>query len=449
MANLIAANYDDGTNQILDNNDAFFRHAAEHADVNERIYGFLPTAKTFVLRRQSLLERQSRATYHATFLSGGDFYAIAPIIGVTRTPTDPTYTSDDVYDSISFAPTSSVLPSGLPNASEGNGSWTVSSNQVFSRQPGASTTTPQYVVGTPIPCKSIARVDGGPGRLAMSRVWSLGSIHALASTTRMPVVDDSPLGTLANNQLWDTEFPLSGMGQYYYKNSTDHASTDQASFGAVSTRWAASCILGCKFFYSKPSVTVIGCGDSIMGGDYAEAGHPTRCSYGWRASYALLQLGKQIDYINAGFSGFRWDQFGQIMKQLVAQLKPDIVLLPIHCGNGITAGVGIGYTNADAHLQVAIAMEYAEWALNNGAKDVIFVTPMPSTTPNYNPMYAYMTSIVAASGYRYLDTMSIVANPDLTWKTGYSIDGGHPTALANAALAEVLSQMLIKYTNPA
>jgi lysophospholipase L1-like esterase len=130
----------------------------------------------------------------------------------------------------------------------------------------------------------------------------------------------------------------------------------------------------------------------------------------------------------------------------VAQLTPDILLLPIHSGNGVTAGVGIGYTQADADLQVSIAMQYAEWALNNGVKHVVFVTPMPSTTPNYNGMYANLTSLVAASGFPYLDTMSVVANQDLTWKANYSIDGGHPTALANAALAVELADVLRPYT---
>lgn len=405
-----------------------------------------PSASSIYTRRQLIAERQTRATYHATFLASGDFYAVAPIIAVTREPTDATYTTDDVYDAISAAPTNAILTGGLPNASGGNSSWTVSANQVFARQAGASTTTPVLVTGTPIACRSIPRVDGGPGRLAMTRMWSLGSIHANAATTRMPTVDDSPVGTLANNQLWDSEFPLAGVGQYYYKNSTDHASTDQGSFGAVATRWAASCLIGAKFHYAKPSITVLGVGDSLMGGDYNESGRPTRCSYGWRAAYELMLEGRQIDFINAGYSGYKWDQFGPMLQKLVAQLKPDILLMPIHTGNGISSGVGIGYTTADADLHIAIAMQYAEWALNNGVKDVIFVTPMPSTTPGYNVMYDYLRDVVKASGFRYFDTMSVVANEDLTWKTGYSNDGGHPNALANQNMARSLADVFRPYT---
>ena len=422
-------------------------HVEEHAGMGTVTQMLRPSASSIYTRRQLIAERQTRATYHATFLASGDFYAVAPIIAVTRAPTDATYTNDDIYDAIAVAPTDAILTGGLPNASGGNSSWTVAANMTFARQVGASTTTPVLVTGTPISCRSIARTDGGPGRLAMTRMWSLGSIHAQAATTRMPTADDSPVGTLANNQLWDTEFPLAGVGQFYYKNSTDHASTDQGSFGAVATRWGASCLLGCKFYYSKPSITVLGVGDSLMGGDYNESGRPTRCSYGWRAAYKLMLEGRQIDFINAGFSGYKWDAFGPMLQKLVTQLQPDIVLMPIHSGNGISTGVGIGYTTADADLHIAIAMQYAEWALNNGVKEVIFVTPMPSTTAGYNGMYQYLTDIVKTSGFRYFNTMAVVANSDLTWKSGYSIDGGHPTALANDAMSGPLADILRPYSS--
>ena len=424
-------------------------HADAHAQMGVAVARRKPAASSIYTRRQLIGERQTRATYHATFLASGDFYAVSPIIAVTRAPTDATYTNDDIYDAIAVAPTNAILTGGLPNASGGNASWTVSANQVFARQPGASTTAPVLVTGTPIACRSIPRVDGGPGRLAMTRMWSLGSIHAQAATTRMPTVDDSPVGTLANNQLWDAEFPLAGVGQYYYKNSTDHASTDQGSFGSVATRWAASCLIGAKFHYAKPSITVLGVGDSLMGGDYNESGRPARCSYGWRAAYKLMSEGRQVDFINAGYSGYKWDQFGPMLQQLVTQLKPDILLMPIHSGNGISSGVGIGYTAADANLHVAIAMQYAEWALNNGVKEVIFATPMPSTTAGYNAMYAHLASVVKGSGFPYLDTMAVVANSDMTWKSGYSIDGGHPTAAANDVLANALADVLRPFSVPA
>ena len=141
-------------------------HADAHAQMGASVSRRRPAASSIYTRRQLIGERQTRATYHATFLASGDFYAVSPIVAVTRAPDDATYTNDDVYDAIAAAPTNAILTGGLPNASGGNASWTVSANQVFARQDGASTTAPVLVTGTPIACRSIPRVDGGPGRLA-------------------------------------------------------------------------------------------------------------------------------------------------------------------------------------------------------------------------------------------------------------------------------------------
>lgn len=163
-------------------------------------------------------ERGSSGTYHTTFRAAGDFYAVAPIINVTRTPTDGTYTNDDIYDQVAVAPSATILTGGYPDASGGASAWTASASMTFARNASASTATPIPVIGTQIFCNSIARSDAGPGRILMARAYSTGSGHAQAATTRMPTYYPEQLD-LATCQKWDDPnigFPLSGHAQYYY-----------------------------------------------------------------------------------------------------------------------------------------------------------------------------------------------------------------------------------------
>lgn len=404
-----------------------------------------PVAPTLRTKDRSSNERGSAGTYHTTFLGAGDFYGVQPIVNVTRAPTDATYTSDDVYDQVSVAPSATILTGGYPDASGGAGAWVSSANMTFARVAGASPTAPVPVVGSLIYCSSIARSDGGPGRILMARAYSLGSGHGSAATTRMPTYAGEPT-SLANCQLWDDAtygFPLSGMGQYYYR-SGNYASASQDSFGNGATRWANVGIVGMKFLYAKPTLSVLFCGDSIAGGDYAEAGKPMRASMGFRAVYALQVEGMPIDLINAGVSGYRWDQFGPYMQALVPQVLPDIVVLPMFTPNGTETGVGTGNTQGDADKHWARAMYYRDWLLANGVKDVVFTTPAPQATKSV--VIPLLMTRLADSGFPYADINSVLSNGNsYTWKDNYSTDGTHPLAVANAAAATVIKEVLRTY----
>ncbi len=404
-----------------------------------------PTASNLRTKDRSSNERGSSGTYHTTFLAAGEFYGVQPIVNVTRAPTDATYTNDDVYDQIAVAPSATILTGGYPDASGGAGAWVSSANMTFARVAGASPTAPVPVVGSLIYCSSIARTDSGPGRILMARAYSTGSGHAQQATTRMPTYAGEPT-SLANCQLWDDAtygFPLAGMGQYYYR-SGNYASASQDTFGSGATRWANVGIVGMKFLYSKPSLSVMFCGDSVVGGDYAEAGNPMRASMGFRAVYALQLEGMPVDIINAGVSGYRWDQFGPYMQALVPQVLPDIVVLPIFTVNGTETGVGTGNTQADADKQWARAMYYREWLLSNGVKDVVFTTPVPQASKSV--VIPSLISRLQDSGFPYADINSVLSNGNsYTWKDNYSTDGTHPLAVANAAAATVIKEVLRTY----
>lgn len=390
-------------------------------------------------------ERGSSGTYHTTFRAAGDFYAVAPIINVTRTPTDGTYTNDDIYDQIAVAPSATILTGGYPDASGGAGAWTASSSMTFARNASASTTTPIPVIGSQFFCNSIARTDGGPGRILMARAYSTGSGHAQQATTRMPTYYNEQ-GDLAACQKWDDAnvgFPLSGHAQYYYR-SGNYASTAQDTFGSGATRWQHTCFAGMKFFYTRPCTTVMGVGDSIIGGDYVEAGgYPVRASYLMRAVYALQGEGVMVDDVNLGGSGYRWDQFGPWAQRIVPVFKPEIVLLPIYSVNGVASGVGTSDTAADGYKHFATAMYYREWLLANGVKEVILVTATPQSAKN--TAIGAANSALRQAGIPYFDANLVVSSDGSTWKTNYSIDGTHPTALANVALAASLKETLRFY----
>ena len=404
-----------------------------------------PVASNLRIRLRFSNERGSAGTYHATFVGAGDFYGVQPIIQVTRAPTDATYTSDDVYDQVAVAPSATILTGGYPDASGGAGAWVSSASMTFARVAGASPTASVPVVGSLIYCSSIARSDGGPGRILMARAYSAGAAHALAATTRMPTYSDEPT-SLANCQLWDDAthgFPLSGMGRYYYR-SGNYASASQDTYGSGATRWANTCITGMKFLYAKPTLSVMFCGDSITGGDYAEDGKPVRASMGFRAVYALQVEGMPIDLMNAGISGYRWDLFGPYMQVLVPQVLPDIVVLPIYTPNGTETGVGTGNTLADADKQWARAMYYRDWLLSNGVKDVVFTTPVPMSSKSV--VIPSLMSRLADSGFTYADINSVLSNGNsYTWKDNYSTDGTHPLEVANIAASAVIKEVLRTY----
>lgn len=389
-------------------------------------------------------ERGSSGTYHTTFRAAGDFVAVQPIINVTRAPTDATYTSDDVYDQIAVAPSAAVLTGGYPDASGGAAAWTASANMTFARQTGASTSTPIPVLGNMIYCSSIARADGGPGRLLMARAYSTGSGHASAATTRMPTYYDEQT-SLTKAQRWDDAtngFPLSGHGQHYYR-SGNYASTSQDTFGSGATRWQHTCFAGMKFHYTKPCTTVMGVGDSIMGADYDETGIPIRASYLWRAVYAMQTDGHMIDDVNLGGSGYRWDQFGPWMQRIVPVFLPEIVLLPVWTPNGTASGVGTGNTQADADKHWAQAMYYREWALANGVKEVILVTPAPKS--GSGTVIAAAKAYAMDSGLPVFDLLSAAGDSETAWKSGYSTDGTHLNAAGNAAISAALKAVLRGY----
>lgn len=391
-------------------------------------------------------ERGVRGTWQTLFRSAGDFYAVQPMLFSTRDPSDATYTSDDIYDSIGVSPTAAVLNGGLPDATAG--AWVTASNVPVPRQAGASITTEVPVAGPVMVCPSIARTDGGPGRLLMARVFSTGPNHALAATTRMPTYFGAQSETAVLTD-WDgSNYSLAGECQHYLKaNSTDYAGANQAAFGAAApTRTRNTIFAGMKFFYAKPCLTVMGLGDSIMGGDYVESGVPIRASYLYRAGYALQLAGRMIDTLNFGVAGAAWDRFGPIGLRYAATHKPDVVLLPGWTPNGVNQGTAALNTVADAQRHLAMCAYYRQRLLDLGVKKVIIVTPLPEVACPVAT--AYILAAILASGFDYFDAYTVV---EAAWGSGtsLSVDGSHPTAAANVLLAAALDDILINYTTPA
>ncbi len=388
-------------------------------------------------------ERGSSGTYQSQFIASGPFYGVQPIINVSKAPDDATYTSNDIYDAIAVSPTASILDgSSLPNSTEGNAAWVAQTNVVVPRVAGASTANQIPVLLPFFPCSSVPRTDGGPGRILMARAYSTSNSHASAATTRMPTYHADQSTTTYT--LWDdstTGFPLYGSQTYY--RSGNYASTNQDAFGASATRWGNRCIVGMKFHYCKPTLSVIGIGDSIMGGDYVETGHPIRASFLFRARYSLLAEGAQVDVMNCGISGAAWDVFGPAGLQLVQIYKPDVVFLPSWSPNGTATGVGTGNTVADAHKHIAQMVYYRDLYLAAGAKNVVIVTPAPYVSRAIAVTEA--AACVRGSGLPYVDFLAVASDDGTAWKTGYSIDATHPTALCNAAVAVAAKAAISKF----
>ena len=387
-------------------------------------------------------ERGTAGTYQSQFIAAGPFFGVQPIINVSKAPDDTTYTNDDVYNAVAVSPTASILSGGLPNSTEAGSSWVVQSNVVVPRKAGAATSNQIPVLLPFFSCPSVARTDGGPGRILLARAYSTAAGHALAATTRMPTYHADQSST--NYTLWDdgtNGFPLYG-SQAWYK-SGDYASSNQSSFGAAATRLGNRVIVGMKFYYCNPTLSVVGIGDSIMGGDYAESGIPIRASYLFRAGYTLLTEGERVDVTNFGVSGAAWDVFGPSGLQLVQIYKPDIVVIPSWTPNGTSAGVGIGNTINDAHKHIAQMIYYRSLYLEAGAKNVIIATPAPYVERAV--AVTEIATLIRNSGLPYLDVLRIASDDGVAWKTGYSIDGTHPTALCNIAIAEEAKKQIKKY----
>lgn len=395
-----------------------------------------------LLKDASGIERGSAGTWQTAFVGATDFVSVTPIICVTRDPTDATYTNDDIYDAIAAAPTGQALVSGLPNSTEGESSWQYLGNQTFARQTGASVANPVWVQGNPIPCMSVPRTDGHPGRLALLRAYTPASGHALAATTRMPTY--RAMGAdLATLQRWDTQFPFAAHAQYYYRTG-DYASWQQGSYGATASRWMYTLFGGCKFHYIKPVVNVLSVGCSLEGGDYNETGIAVRASWGVRAAYKLMLEGRAIDHSNVAVSGARWNTIGPQLQSLVTSLQPDVLLLPAYCPNGVTGSTGSGTTLANAYLHLQQAIYYADWALNNGVKNVVFLMPLPWYA-GLKTLQDFIRDTIRLSGFDYFDPEPIVGATDGSIKEIYAPDGEHPNALANDLIAEGLKECLRKY----
>jgi len=417
-------------------------HGAEHAAMGLQMPSRL-SSSCALLRVFAAFERGSSGTWQTAFMGATDFVSVSPIVCVTRDPTDATYTNDDIYDAIAAAPTNQALPGGLPDSSEGESAWNYLSNQTFARQSGASAASPVWVQGNPIPCMSVPRIDGHPGRLALLRAYTPAASHAQAATTRMPTYR-SMAADLTTLQRWDTGFPFAAHGQYYFKPG-DYASSQQGSFGAASpTRWIYSLFGGCKFHYTRPVLNVLSVGTSVEGGDYNESGIAVRASWGVRAAYKLLSEGRAVDHSNAAISGARWDAIGPQLQSLVTSIQPDVLLLPAYCPNGVTASSGSGYGISNAYLHLQKAIFYADWALNAGVKNVIFLMPFPWLS-QLKVVHDFIRNTIANSGFEYFDPAPIVGNADGSINALYTGDTEHPNALANDLVAQNLAEVLRKY----
>lgn len=419
--------------------------AAERPSAVSRIV--VPSAHNPMLRIVAMAERGSAGTYHTTVQVADDVAFIQPIIGVTRDPADPTYTSDDVYDYIGAAPTSAMLDvNGQPNPTGGASAWNFVANATFARQAGASAASPVPVVGPLIPVTTIPRTDGGAGRLIMLRTYSAGSSHASAATTRMPTYAVKP----SDQALWDSAYPLLGMHKFYFK-SGNFVSTNQDSFstvGSPATRWANTNIIGVKCYYSRPAVSVLVAGDSISSGASSQSGEPSYHCYTARAGELLQAQGYACDVSNVGVSGYAWEEFAPIARQWITTLKPSVVVLPTYTPNGVNAAhtSGAGNTVADAMLHLEQFLMLRDYAMAAGAK-VIAVTPHPrgaqgaaanAVTRNF------LREWVMKSGMPYIDAFTL-ANADYSYQAQYTIgDNVHPNALANQVLAASLAPTLLQ-----
>jgi hypothetical protein len=325
-------------------------------------------------------------------------------------PTGSSITFDQIAVAATADPTSSFI---TPN---GGGAWTVKGALTVTATGSAS--APGFGTTGFIPLQSIDRTDGGKYPAWMWRVYTSGGIPSYSNYG-----SDFAAHWDDENSTWPLKCANNFGGDYTSTNQSTFTSTTRIGI-IVPTMW--------RPYYDTPGIMVLGIGDSIAGGDYAESGVPLRQSYLYRAVRLLQDRGLNITHVNCGQSGNTTTQFAARALLAIDFYRPDIVVLPVWTPNDSPLAV-----QADFDAEWYRIMQIADYALASGAQ-VMLVTPTPYTyNTTLDALRLRQRDRALASGFTCLDLEPITSDraTPARWLTGYSADGTHPLKIANIAIS--------------
>lgn len=326
--------------------------------------------------------------------------------------------TDVTYDHTSVAASASLTSPNTPTEA-----WNVGPSVVL---PTTGTTDlPVYGSTGVIPCRSVTPLDGRYPR-AMIRTHSVGRLPSYSSVPNFSTAYD------AANPDW----PMMA----FQKGSGDYCSVNQAAFDSL-TRVNFYIPAMVKFVYDWTGITVLGIGDSLMGGDSVVDGSSGRLSYGFKAIRALQDEGLPFDFVNSAISGNTFARFGPRGKAFIDMVKPDAVLIPCFTPND-------AYTNqAEIDAQWAKCMDLVAYAQAAGCIPIL-ITPLPanSMTLTQDNLRLQNRDRAMASGLWVLDVEPIVSNraSPARWQPGMNDNGNaiHYGAAGGTAISIALAALL-------
>lgn len=308
-----------------------------------------------------------------------------------------------------------------------SGSWSVGSSVTVPYNGSVNATT--YGTTGVILSESVARTDGGTYPILVVRTRTVANLPGYSQWTNMSTNWDS------NNPTWEMYACSSTSG-------ADQTTINQAAFTSAG-RTPIIVPAGVKFHYNTPGISIMGIGDSIMGGDSVlTPGSVRRNSYGFKAVRSLQDLGLPFDFNNGGISGNTFAAFSPRGKDMMDFYQPQMILIPVFSPNDTYST----QANIDAQWQSAMAL--VDYAVLSGIQPIL-IGPMPqnSTTIAQDNFRLQNRSRMIASGFPYLDVEPIVSDgaSPARWIAGLNDNGDptHPGPAGNTALAAGLVSTIL------
>ena len=260
---------------------------------------------------------------------------------------------------------------------------------------------------------SLPRRDGGTLPLLMHRAHYAGAYRCLVSGTN---IDLNAFEAQSQGLTWTI---LDGGG--------DQTTSATPSFGTT----PRGILYGVEFLTAKPVLTVMGIGDSLMGGQGSTSGFT---AYGMLACAAVSTPARPVSFVNSGWSGQTTLQFFERGRAEIARFQPPVAVIAPWSPNdaytsapAVAAGVGRG-----------IALAQAVRAYGGVP---VFVTPMPTARIADAAAESYRTSVaarmraLAGEGWLVADLDRVLTDGAGLGRLRAGFDSGDGTHLNDAGYA--------------
>lgn len=330
-------------------------------------------------------------------------------------PTASAVTVDNCAVAASANAASAVQPTGA---------WSTPTGLIT--VPAGTPANPSYALSPKIALRSIARNDGGTTPLLYTRCYfqTGNATYVYAST-----------GTNMNAATWA---PRSEGHAFVSANSPGNMVTAPGSW-TTGTAHATpfSMIAGVLYTYDTAAVSVMGCGDSLMAGDFGAFAY--NAPFGFKAVARLAAAGRRCTWSNVGWSGQTIQEMNSRARRIVDSFSPGVLMLPSWSPNSPNA------TQADWDTQWQVIMDAAQYQQGAGGQ-VLMLTPYVNNglSAPQDGFRLTQRARVMASGLPFADIESAISDgaTPARWKAGLNQDVTHPNDAGHEAMVAPVTTAL-------